>query len=262
MIFFIKNFFKITIILSILLFINSFQVFAASSENKMIEMDFSFDGVFGMIDKASARRGLKVYTEICSGCHGLEHVAYRNLSNIGFSNEKIKNFASQFEVLAEPDAEGEVYMRDALPKDKFVNPYQNSNQAKFMNNGAIPPDLSLIIKARAGGASYFYSLLKGYKEAPEDFDDTNGYYNEFYAGNVIAMPQPLYGEDVEYEDGTDATLEQEIIDLTTFLTWTGQPELDERKSMGFRVFLFLIFMTTVLFLSYKKIWKRVKAGLI
>ena len=92
-------------------------------------------------------------------------------------------------------------------------------------------------------------------ESPEGFDDSNGYYNEVYAGHVIAMPQPLYGEDVTYEDGTEATLEQEILDLVTFLTWTGQPELDERKSMGFRVFLFLIFMTTVLFLSYKKIWK-------
>ena len=260
--FIIKKIIKFVFILSFILFYNLFQTYAARSENKITEIHFSFDGIFGIIDKASARRGLQVYTEICSGCHSLRHIAYRNLSGIGFSNEQIKIFAAQYEVLDDPDLEGEVNMRQALPKDRFVNPYQNSNQAKAMNNGALPPDLSLIIKARIGGASYFYSLLKGYKESPEGFDDSNGYYNEVYAGHAIAMPQPLYGEDVEYEDGTEATLEQEILDLVTFLTWTGQPELDERKSMGFRVFLFLIFMTTVLFFSYKKIWKRVKAGLV
>ena len=221
-------------------------------------MKFSFDGIFGVIDKASARRGLQVYNEICAGCHSLEHVSYRNLLDIGFSNDQVKEFASQFEVTAEPDSDGEVNMRSAIPSDKFVSPYQNDNQAKAMNNGAIPPDLSLIIKARAGGASYFYSLLKGYEDPPEDKELSNGYYNIAYPGNVIAMPQPLYGDDVEYADGTEATMEQEIIDLVSFLTWTGQPELNDRKSMGFRVFLFLVFMTSVLFLSYRKIWKKIK----
>jgi ubiquinol-cytochrome c reductase cytochrome c1 subunit len=234
----------------------------ANSSNNTTEMHFSFDGFFGVIDKASARRGLQVYTEICSGCHSLKYVSYRNLSGIGFSIDQIKSFASQFEVLADPDAEGEVNMRQALPSDRFVSPYNNPNQAKAMNNGALPPDLSLIIKARAGGASYFYSLLNGYKGAPENFDASNGYYNQAYSGHVIAMPQPLYGEDVEYLDGTEATLAQEVIDLASFFTWTGQPELDERKSMGFRVFLFLVFMTGILFISYKKIWKKVKAGLV
>ena len=162
--------------------------------------------------------------------------------------------------MAKPDSEGEVNMRSAIPSDKFVSPYQNDNQAKSMNNGAIPPDLSLIIKARAGGASYFYSLLMGYKDSPEDEELSNGYYNVAYPGNIIAMPQPLYGDDVEYSDGTEATMEQEIIDLVSFLTWTAQPELNDRKSMGFRVFLFLVFMTTVLFLSYRKIWKKLKVN--
>ena len=221
-------------------------------------MKFSFDGVFGVIDKSSARRGLQVYNEICAGCHSLEHVSYRNLLDIGFTNDQVKEYASQFEVMAKPDSEGEVNMRSAIPSDKFVSPYQNDNQAKSMNNGAIPPDLSLIIKARAGGASYFYSLLMGYKDSPEDEELSNGYYNVAYPGNIIAMPQPLYGDDVEYSDGTEATMEQEIIDLVSFLTWTAQPELNDRKSMGFRVFLFLVFMTTVLFLSYRKIWKKIK----
>lgn len=234
------------------------NVFAAGPDANFKKMDFSFDGILGVIDKASARRGLQVYTEICSGCHSLKHVSYRNLIEIGFSNDQIKEFASQFEVLAEPDSEGEVNMRTAIPSDRFVSPYANDNQAKAMNNGALPPDLSLVIKARAGGASYFYSLLKGYENAPEDEEITNGYYNSAYPGHIIAMPQPLYGEDVEYTDGTEATIEQEIIDLVSFLTWTGQPEFNERKSMGFKVFLFLIFMTSVLFISYRKVWKKIK----
>ena len=234
------------------------NLFAAGPDGNITKMKFSFDGIFGVIDKASARRGLQVYNEICAGCHSLEHVSYRNLLDIGFSNDQVKEFASQFEVTAEPDSDGEVNMRSAIPSDKFVSPYQNDNQAKAMNNGAIPPDLSLIIKARAGGASYFYSLLKGYEDPPEDKELSNGYYNIAYPGNVIAMPQPLYGDDVEYADGTEATMEQEIIDLVSFLTWTGQPELNDRKSMGFRVFLFLVFMTSVLFLSYRKIWKKIK----
>ena len=234
------------------------NVFAAGSGANITKIKFSFDGVFGVIDKSSARRGLQVYNEICAGCHSLEHVSYRNLLDIGFTNDQVKEYASQFEVMAKPDSEGEVNMRSAIPSDKFVSPYQNDNQAKSMNNGAIPPDLSLIIKARAGGASYFYSLLMGYKDSPEDEELSNGYYNVAYPGNIIAMPQPLYGDDVEYSDGTEATMEQEIIDLVSFLTWTAQPELNDRKSMGFRVFLFLVFMTTVLFLSYRKIWKKIK----
>ena len=256
-----KNYYKIakTLFTSLIL-INLFlcNAFAAGSGVNITKMKFSFDGVFGVIDKSSARRGLQVYNEICAGCHSLEHVSYRNLLDIGFTNDQVKEYASQFEVMAKPDSEGEVNMRSAIPSDKFVSPYQNDNQAKSMNNGAIPPDLSLIIKARAGGASYFYSLLMGYKDSPEDEELSNGYYNVAYPGNIIAMPQPLYGDDVEYSDGTEATMEQEIIDLVSFLTWTAQPELNDRKSMGFRVFLFLVFMTTVLFLSYRKIWKKIK----
>jgi cytochrome c1 len=260
--FIINKIIQIFFLLTTIVFFNLTNVHAKSNDSNVDKMHFSFDGIFGLIDKASARRGLQVYTEICSGCHSLKHVSYRNLSGIGFSSDQIISFASQYEVLADPDSEGEVTMRPALPSDRFISPYKNSNQAKYMNNGALPPDLSLVVKARAATASYFYSLLNGYKEEPENFDSSNGYYNEAYPGHIIAMPQPLYGEDVEYLDGTEATLEQEVMDLISFLTWTGQPELNERKSMGFRVFLFLIFMTTILFISYKKIWKRVKAGLI
>ena len=144
--------------------------------------------------------------------------------------------------------------------DNFVDPYDNKNMARAMNNGAAPPDLSLIVKARSDGSKYLYSLLMGYKDIPNNFNSSDGYYNKFYPGHVIAMPQPLYGDDVEYLDGTEANLEQEVMDVTTFLTWTSHPEMVDRKRMGFKVFLFLIFMTGLLFLSYKKIWKSVKDG--
>ncbi len=258
---FLRYFIKFLIYVLVLISFSNLLL-AASDENKYEKKTFAFDGILGKIDKASARRGLQVYTEICSGCHGLQHVAYRNLVDLGLSMDQVKSFAAQFEVTALPDEEGEVSMRAALPYDKFVNPYKNTNQAKAMNNGAVPPDLSLIIKARAGGASYFYSLLAGYKDAPDGFDTGNGYYNVVYPGYIIAMPQPLYGDDVEYLDGTEASLEQEINDLTVFLTWAGQPELNTRKQMGFKTILFLIFMTIILFLSYKKIWKRVKSGVV
>ena len=123
-------------------------------------------------------------------------------------------------------------------------------------------NLSLIVKARNYGSKYVYSLLMGYKDIPDNFDSLNGYYNKFYPGHIIAMPQPLYGDDVEYLDGTISSLEQEVIDITTFLTWTSHPEMVDRKKMGFKVLVFLIFMTGLLFLSYKKIWKPVKDGSI
>jgi len=250
------------IIISAFFIIYTQNLFAADNNTSYEKIHFSFNGILGKIDKSSARRGLQVYSEICSGCHSLKHVAYRNLLELGFSNDQVKEFSSQFEVLGEPDSEGEVSMRKALPFDKFVDPYDNINQAKAMNGGAIPPDLSLIIKARADGANYFYHLLKGYSDPPDNLELDNGYYNKVFPGNIIAMPQPLYGDDVEYIDGTEATLDQEIKDLVMFLTWTGQPELDARKQMGFKTVLFLIFMTILLFLSYKKIWKRVKSRIV
>ena len=157
-----------------------------------------------------------------------------------------------------PDEDGEINKRNAIYSDNFVDPYPNDQAAKAANNGAYPPDLTLIVKARKDGANYLRSLLLGYEEAPAGFDVGEGYYNKYMAGNIIAMPQPLYGEDVEYQDGTKATLEQEVLDLVTFLTWTSMPELEKRKSSGIKVILFLIVMTFFFFLSYKQVWKDIK----
>ena len=233
-------------------------VFSASDAMKPMQYKFSFDGIFGSLDKNSAQRGLQVFTEICSSCHGLDHLAYRNLEEIGYNKTQINNFASQFQINAAPDENGDINKRNAIYSDKFVNPYPNVKAAKASNNGAYPPDLTLIIKARKDGANYLRSLLLGYEEAPEGFDVGEGYYNKYMAGKIIAMPQPLYGDDVEYQDGTKATLEQEVLDVVTFLTWASMPELENRKSAGIKVIIFLIIMTLFFFLSYKKIWKDVK----
>ncbi len=233
-------------------------LFSATDSLKPMKYKFSFNGIFGGIDKNSAQRGLQVFTEICASCHGLNHLAYRNLEDIGYNKTQINSIAKQFLIDDVPDENGEIKKRNAIYSDKFVNPYPNEEAAKVSNNGAYPPDLTLIVKARKDGANYLRSLLLGYEDAPNGFDVGEGYYNKYMPGNVIAMPQPLYGEDVEYQDGTVPTLEQEVIDLVTFLTWTAMPELEKRKSAGIKVIIFLLIMTFFFFLSYKKIWKDVK----
>ncbi len=231
---------------------------SADDAKKPEQYDFQFNNFYGTIDKNSAQRGLQIYLEICSSCHGLKYLAYRNLGALGYNKEQINRIASQFLTDDLPNDEGEVIKRKAVYSDIFVEPYPNEKAAKVANNGAYPPDLTLMVKARKDGANYLRSLLLGYEEAPANFDVGEGYYNKYMAGNVIAMPQPLYGDDVEYMDGTDATLEQEVLDLVTFLTWTSMPEIEERRSSGIKVVLFLIIMTFLFYLSYKKIWSELK----
>ena len=247
---------KIFLIFSVF-FLSNF-ILAASDATKPMNYKFSFNGIFGNIDKNSAQRGLQIFTEVCASCHGLKHLAYRNLEEIGYNKNQINNIAKQFQVNDIPDEDGEINKRNAIYSDNFVDPYPNDQAAKAANNGAYPPDLTLIVKARKDGANYLRSLLLGYEEAPAGFDVGEGYYNKYMAGNIIAMPQPLYGEDVEYQDGTKATLEQEVLDLVTFLTWASMPELEKRKSTGIKVIIFLIVMTFFFFLSYKQVWKDIK----
>ncbi|MDC3023983.1 cytochrome c1 [Alphaproteobacteria bacterium] len=233
-------------------------LFSATEATKPVQYDFSFKGILGTIDKKSAQRGLQVFTEVCASCHGLKHLAYRNLEDLGYNKSQINNIAKQYLVDDLPDENGEIKKRNAIYSDNFVDPYPNEKTAKAFNNGAYPPDLTLMVKARKDGANYLRSLLLGYEDTPEGLDVGEGYYNKYMPGNIIAMPQPLYGEDVEYQDGTIPTLEQEVLDVVTFLTWTAMPELEKRKSSGIKVIIFLIIMTFFFFLSYKKIWKDVK----
>ena len=231
----------------------------ATSDVKLMEQKWPFNGIFGRFDESSLQRGFQVYREVCAACHGIRHVSYRDLKGIGYTNDEIKVIAADYEIVDGPNDEGEMFDREALPSDKFVGPYENDKIARLANNGAYPPDLSLIVKARANGADYLYSLLNGYKDYPENFEASEGmYYNEFYPGYQIAMPSPLMDDIVEYSDGTEATQEQVAKDVTSFLAWTAEPELEERKSLGVKTLFFLILLTIMLLGVKRKIWKDVE----
>jgi len=230
------------------------------------KQDWDFSGPFGTFDRAALKRGYQIYDEVCSGCHSLSLVAYRNLTAIGFSEDEVKALAAEKEVPADPNEDGETHddegsriMRPAIPADRFVEPYANENAAKAANDGAVPPDLSLMTKARKDGHNYLYALLTGYKEeAPEGKEVPDGkYYNEYFPGHAIGMAPPLDDESVEYEDGTKPTLDQHAKDIVTFLNWAAQPELEERKQMGLKVLLFLIVLTAMLYALKRKIWSDV-----
>lgn len=222
-------------------------------------VSWPWEGVFGSYDKASLQRGLQVYQDVCAGCHGLRLVAYRNLSALGYNTDQIKAFAKEYEVQnEEPNDEGEMFMRPALPSDRFISPYPNEQAARASNNGAYPPDLSLIVKARKQGADYLYSLLSGYSEPPAKAEAMEGLnYNPYFAGGWIAMPSPLSDDGVEYGDGTKATVDQMAKDVTSFLAWAAMPELEARKGMGLKVMIFLIVLTGLLIAVKKKVWSDV-----
>jgi ubiquinol-cytochrome c reductase cytochrome c1 subunit len=231
---------------------------SATTNVELMKQNWPFDGIFGRFDESSLQRGFQVYREVCAACHGIRHISYRDLKGIGYTNDEIKVIAADYEVMDGPNDDGEMFEREARPSDKFVGPYENDKIARLANNGAYPPDLSLIVKARADGANYLYSLLNGYKEFPDNFEASEGmYYNEFYPGNQIAMPSPLMDDIVEYSDGTEATQSQIAKDVTSFLAWTAEPELEERKSLGLKTLFFLILITLMLLGVKRKIWKDV-----
>ena len=156
-------------------------LFSATTNVELMKQNWPFDGIFGRFDESSLQRGFQVYREVCAACHGIRHISYRDLKGIGYTNDEIKVIAADYEVMDGPNDDGEMFEREARPSDKFVGPYENDKIARLANNGAYPPDLSLIVKARADGANYLYSLLNGYKEFPDNFEASEGmYYNEFY----------------------------------------------------------------------------------
>lgn len=232
---------------------------AAEEEVELIEKDWSHEGVFGTIDRSSAQRGFQVYREVCSGCHGLDYIAFRNLTALGFSEEQVQALASEYTITDGPDDAGQMYEREARPSDQIPSPYENEGQARAANGGALPPDLSLITKARAAGSDYVYSLMRGYVEPPAEAEEGQPgmYYNAYFPGHWIAMPQPIQDQGVSYADGTEPTLEQLSADVTTFLTWAAEPKLEERKQTGLKVMLFLIILTGLLYATKKRIWSDV-----
>lgn len=237
------------------------SVFGAGDAAHNKQVEWSFDGVFGEYDLQSAQRGWQVYREVCSTCHSLKYFAFRNLADLGYGEDMIKAFAAEYEVPVIDDAGDEV-MIPAVPADRFPSPFPNEQAAAASNGGAIPPDLSLMVKARPDGANYLYSLLTGYSDhTPEDFSLPQGkYYNPYFAGGAISMAPPIGDDYVSYEDNTPATMDQIARDVTMFLAYVAEPKLEERKSMGRGVILFLIVLTGIFYMSMKKIWKPVKEG--
>jgi len=229
---------------------------AAGGAVDLLHKDWPHGGVFGKFDKAAAQRGFQVYREVCAGCHSLDFVAFRNLADLGFSENEVKALAAEYTVTDGPDDEGEMFERPGKPFDYLPAPFANENAARASNGGAYPPDLSLITKARPNGTDYIYSLLQGYgDEPPADVELGEGMsYNAYFPGHQIAMAQPLYEEAVDYADGTAATLEQHAIDIATFLTWTAEPKLEERKGMGLKVMIFLVILTGLFYATKRKIW--------
>jgi len=228
---------------------------AAGPSVDLLQKSWPHDGPFGKFDKASAQRGFQVYKEVCSSCHSLDFIAFRNLADLGFNENEVKAIAAEYEVTDGPNDEGDMFERPAKPSDGFPAPFPNDNAARASNGGALPPDLSLITKARADGVNYLYSLLLGYEEPPSDFELGDGMnYNAYFGGHQIAMAQPLYEDSVEYGDGTQATLEQMSNDVTTFLTWAAEPKLEERKGTGLKVMMFLIILTALFYATKRKIW--------
>jgi len=189
----------------------------------------------------------------------LKYMAFRNLADLGYSEAEIKAIAAEYDIQDGPNDEGEMFTRPGIPADRMPSPYPNDNAARAANNGAYPPDLSLIYKARPNGADYLYSLLTSYDEAPSGTQVPEGmYYNAAYSGHMIAMPQPLYGDDVTYADGSDSSIDGHAKDLVNFLAWTAEPFLETRKRTGVAVITFLILLVGVSYGAMKFIWSDVK----
>jgi cytochrome c1 len=222
--------------------------------------EWSWQGLFGTYDRAQLQRGFQVYKNVCAGCHSLRFIAFRNLGEIGFNEDQIKAIAAEYDIEDGPNDDGDMFTRPGIPADYFPSPFPNEKAAAASNGGAIPPDLSLMNKARVAGPDYVFGLLTSYQEeAPEGFDLADGkYYNDYFPGHQIAMAPPLYDEAVEYTDGSPMTIEQHARDVVAFMNWTAQPELEARKALGLKVILFLIVLTAMLYAVKRKIWRDIE----
>ncbi len=219
------------------------------------KQEWSFDGPFGTYDLAAAQRGFQVYKEVCSNCHSMNLLHYRDLAGIGLSAEQIKAVAASVEVPSGLNDAGEPITGPGLPSSPFKAPFANEKAARNAMNGALPPDQSLIVNARPDGPDYIYAILTGYGDPPPGFTLQSGMnYNKYFPGHQIAMPQPLQPDQVQYADGTKATLEQEAHDVVTFLTWASNPEMVTRKQIGVRIVLFLALMTGLTYAVKRKVW--------
>ena len=233
------------------------------------ELALASNGVFGHFDKRQVQRGFQVYSEVCSACHSLDMVAFRDLKKLGYNTAEIKKIASDWKTQVpslNPDT-GEPATRKALPSDYFPSPFPNEIAARAANNNALPPDLSLITKAREGGAAYVYSLLTGYqnqpaellKKFPEAKTPANLHYNPYFANLNLAMPPPLTSAgQVQYADGTKPTVNQMAADVAAFLVWTAEPNLESRHAAGLAVAIFLLLASILGYFAYRQLWHDAK----
>jgi ubiquinol-cytochrome c reductase cytochrome c1 subunit len=220
--------------------------------------DWSFAGPFGHFEEPALKRGFTVYNQVCASCHGVNGLAYRNLAGIGLDENQIAEIAAEKEVEDGPNDEGDMYMRPARAADPVVPPFANEQAARAANNGAYPPDLSLMVKARKDGANYLHALLTGYKTPPAGATVPDGMsYNLYFPGHNIAMPPPLADGGIEYADKTKATVDQMARHVSTFLAWAAEPELEARKRIGVKTLLFLLVLTGMLYAVKRKVWADV-----
>ena len=228
---------------------------AADENPPLPHQQWSFDGVFGTYDRPAMQRGFQVYKQVCSACHPVNHLRFGDLAALGYTPSELKVVAATDQVTDGPNDQGQMYQRPGRPSDPIPGPFPNDQAARAANGGALPPDLSLIVNAREGGADYVFAILNGFKPPPAGFQVPPGrYYNEYFPGHLIAMPPPLSDSVVTYADGTKATVPQMAHDVATFLAWASQPSLEIRHRTGARVFLFLIVAVGVFYAAKRKIW--------
>ncbi len=233
---------------------------AASSypDEEPMHQHWHFKGMFGTYDKSSMQRGLKVFREVCSACHSLKRIYFRNLEDLGYDESQVKTIANEYTIHDGPNDEGEMFDRPGLPSDHFPSPFANDNAAKASNGGALPPDLSLITKARHHGPDYVFSILNGYEPAPADVVLMPGQnWNKYMHGHLIAMAKPLSDGQVAYEDNSPQTVEQYAHDVVNFLTWASDPTMETRKRTGIKVLIFLAIFAGVMYGVKRKIWADV-----
>ncbi len=259
---------KVTLLAAALVLIGG-PALAAGAGKEPADIAFSFEGPFGTYDQAQLQRGYKVYREVCAACHSMNLLAFRNLGDRGGpfydphyknanDNPYVKAIAAEAQINDLDGETGDAIKRPGIPADRFPAPFPNAIAAKASNGGALPPDLSLIAKARSGGPEYIAALLQGYKAPPKGHEPPSAslHYNEYFPGNNIAMAPPLKAGLVSFDDGKPSTVKQQAEDVAAFLMWAAEPKLEERKQMGAAVLVFLVLFSGLLYASYRRVWRN------
>jgi ubiquinol-cytochrome c reductase cytochrome c1 subunit len=231
----------------------------ATEEAEAPKQPWPDKGVFGHYDTASVQRGFQVYREVCSNCHSLKFLSYRDLQDLGYTPDQVKAVAASVTVQDGPNDEGQMFDRPGRPSDHFKSPFPNEKAARAANNGALPPDMSLLAKAREGGEDYIYAILTGYSQAPSCVNMFPGMnWNKYFPPHQIAMPKPLNDGQVSFSDGSPNSLPDEARNVAQFLAWASEPRMEQRKEMGIKVLLFLFVFVGVMAASKCKVWEDVR----